>query len=113
MCHDAHLSSSLLNLSCNNCLISDLPHPEDTALDILPTLYESHAHEINKHSLTTSHFDLCLDGFADVIKQTFKVTTQVCLSTYEPQKVVQVPFPTLNVHKRDGPVATNTIHNGY
>jgi len=27
------------------------PDPEDPALDILPTLYESHAHEINKHAL--------------------------------------------------------------
>jgi len=53
------------------------PDPEDPALDILPTLYESHAHEINKH---TPDYQSLLPMFgwlpADVIKQTFEVTTQ-------------------------------------
>ncbi len=44
MCHGAHLAHSL-DLSH-----PPAPDPEDPALDILPTLYEFHAHEINKHA---------------------------------------------------------------
>jgi len=30
----------LVDLAQNNCLISELPHPDDTALDNQPSLYE-------------------------------------------------------------------------
>jgi len=53
------------------------PNPEDPALDILPTLYESHAHEINKHAPNYQSLQPMFGWLpADVIKQTFEVTTQ-------------------------------------
>ena len=90
------------------------PDPEDPALDMLPTLYESHAHEINKHA---PDYQALLPMFgwlpADVIKQTFEVTTQYArlpMSTLL-KKRYKSPFPALNVHRRDEPVATDTIYS--
>ncbi len=45
MCHGSHLPSSI-----TWSLPSTYTWSWDPALDILPTLYESHAHEINKHA---------------------------------------------------------------
>ena len=90
------------------------PDPEDPTLDILPTLYESHAHEINKHA---PDYQALLPMFgwlpADVVKQTFEVTTQYVqlpMSTLL-KKWYKSPFPALNVHRRDEPVATDTIYS--
>ena len=50
---------------------------------------------------------------ADVIKQTFEVTTQYArlpMSTLL-KKQYKSPFPTLNVHRRDEPVAMDTIYS--
>jgi len=49
---------------------------------------------------------------ADIIKQTFEVTTQYAhlpMSTLL-NKRYEYPFPALNVHRRDGPVAMDTIY---
>jgi len=60
--------------------------------------------------LTISHFGLCLDGFP--LKQTFEVTTQYAwlpmISLLK--KWYKSPFPALNVHRRDEPLATDTIY---
>ena len=107
MCHHSHVSSQSL----------DLFHPpalDPEALNILPTLYESHAHEINKWA---PDYQALMPMFgwlpADVIKQSFAVTTQyACLpmSTLL-KKRYKSPFPALNVHRRDEPVATDTIYS--
>ena len=50
---------------------------------------------------------------ADVIKQTFAMTTQyACLpmSTLL-KKCYKSPFPALNVHRRDEPIAKDTIYS--
>jgi len=50
---------------------------------------------------------------ADVIKQTFEVTTQYAqlpMSTLL-KKWYKSPFPALNVHRRDESIATNTIYS--
>ena len=65
-----------LNLSCPPA--SD---PDDLDLDILPTMYDSHAHEVNKW---VPDYQALMPMFgwlpADVIQQTFAVTTQyACL----------------------------------
>ncbi len=53
------------------------PNPEDPTLDILPTLYESHAHEINKHVLDYLSPQPMFGWLpAHVIKQTSEVTAQ-------------------------------------
>ena len=57
--------------------LSHPPAPDPEALDILPTLYESHAHEINKHAPDYQSLQPMFGWLpADVIKQTFEVTTQ-------------------------------------
>jgi len=96
----------------------DLSHPsvhdpDDTNLDILLTLYESHAHKINKQ---VPNYQALMPMFgwlpADVIKQTFAVTTQyACLpmSTLL-KRQYKPPFPALNVHRRDEPIAMDTIY---
>jgi len=60
----------------NNCCISEHHNPDDTALEDQPPLYESHAHEVSKHP---PDYQLLRPMFgwlpADLIKQTFKVTT--------------------------------------
>jgi len=85
------------------------PNPENPALDI----HESYAHEINKWA---PDYQALMPMFgwllADVIKQTFEVTTQyACLpmSTLL-KKQYKSPFPALNVHRRDEPVSTDTIY---
>ncbi len=53
------------------------PNPLDPTLDILPTLHESHTHEINNQA---PDYQALMPMFgwlpADVIKQTFAMTTQ-------------------------------------
>jgi len=121
--HDWGVSESLVDacvmmhtyqahtLDLSHSPASDL---EDPGLDILPTLYESHAHEINKH---TPDYQALRPMFgwlpADIIKQTFEVTTQYArlpMSTLL-KKRYKSPFPALNVHRRDEPVATDTIYS--
>jgi len=60
--------------------------------------------------LITSHFCLCLD--ADVIKQTFEVTTQYAQLPMSNllKKWYKSPLPTFNVHRIDEPVAADTIY---
>jgi len=90
------------------------PDPEDSALDILPTLYESHVHEINKHA---PDYQALLPMFgwlpADVIKQTFEMTTQYARLPMNTllKKQYKSLFPTLNVHRRHEPVAMDTIYS--
>jgi len=50
---------------------------------------------------------------ADLIQQTFAVTTQYArlpMSTLL-KKQYKSPFPTLNIHRRDEPVAMDTIYS--
>ncbi len=89
------------------------PNPEDHSLDILPTLYESHSHEINKHAPDIQSL-LPMFGWlpVDIIKQTFEVTTQYAqlpMSTLL-KRQYKSPFPALNAHRRDELVAMDTIY---
>ncbi len=76
--------------------------------------YESQAHEINKRA---PNYQALMPMFgwlpADVIQQTFAVTTQYArlpMSTLL-KKRYKSPFPTLNIHRRDEPVAMDTIYS--
>ncbi len=107
MVHTYHAQS--LDLSSPS-----VPDPDNPALDILPTLYESHAHKINKQA---PDYQALMPMFgwllAEVIKQTFEVTTQYAhlpMSTLL-KKQYKSPFPALKVHRRDEPVATDTIYS--
>jgi len=107
MVHTYH--TQLLNQSCPTP-----SHPEEFNLDVLPTTYESQTHEINKR---VPDYQALMPMFgwlpADVIQQTFAVTTQyTCLpmSTLL-KKWYKSPFPALNVHRRDEPVAMDTIYS--
>ena len=80
----------------------------------MPTMYESQAHEINKQA---PDYQALMPMFgwllADVIQQTFAVTTQYAhlpMSTLL-KKQYKSPFPALNVHRRDELVATDTIYS--
>ena len=83
---------------------------EDSAL----TWYESHAHEITKHPPDYQALQPMFGWLPmDTIKRTFEVTTQYArlpMSTLL-KKRYKSPFPALNVHRRDEPVATDTIYS--
>jgi len=107
MVHTYH--AQVLDLSC-----PPTSDPEEPNLDSLPATYESQAHEINKQA---PDYQALMPMFgwlpANVIQQTFAVTTQyTCLpmSTLL-KKWYKSPFPTLNVHRRDEPVAMDTIYS--
>ncbi len=109
MRHDQHIMYTPLTYP-----IHPAYDPEDPDLEVLPTMYESHSHEINKQA---PDYQVLMPMFgwlpADVIKQTFAVTTQyTCLpmSTLL-KKRYKSPFPALNVHRRDEPVAMDTIYS--
>jgi len=97
----------------------DLSHaipsdPEDSPSDVMPTLYESQAHEINKQG---HDYQALMPMFgwlpADMIQQTFAVTTHYAhlpMSTLL-KKRYKSPFPALNVHRRDKTVAIDTIYS--
>jgi len=107
MVHTYHTQT--LDLSCP--IASD---PEELNLEILPTMYESQSHEINKWA---PNFQALMPMFgwlpADVIWQTFTVMTQyTCLlmSTLL-KKRYKSSFPAFNFHRRDEPVATDMIYS--
>ncbi len=76
--------------------------------------YESQAHEIKKQA---PDYQALMPMFgwlpANVIQQTFAVTTQyACLPMATLlKKQYKSPFPALNVHRRDEPFATDTIYS--
>jgi len=85
--------AQMLDLSC-----PPASGPEDPDLDIVPTMYDTHAHEVNKW---VCNYQALWPMFrwlpADVIQQTFAVTTQyACLhmSTLL-KKRYKSPFPLL------------------
>ena len=107
MVHTYH--AQMLDLSC-----SPTSAPEDHDLDILPTMYDTHAHEVNKRA---PGYQALMPMFGwlptNVIQQTFAITTQYAhlpMSTLL-KKRYKSPFPALNVHRRDKPVATDTIYS--
>jgi len=87
---------------------------EEPKSDILATTYVSHTHEINKQA---PDYQALMPMFGwlpvDVIQQTFAVTTQYAHlpMTTLLKKWYKSPFPTLNVHRRDEPVAMDTIYS--
>ncbi len=101
--------TQMLDLSCPPA--SD---PEDFNLDFQPTMYDSQAHEVNKW---VPNYQALMPMFgwlpADVIQQTFAVTTQYArlpMSTLL-KKWYKSSFPALNVHRQDEPVAMDTIYS--
>ncbi len=98
-----------LGLSCSPASV-----PDDLDLGILPSTYDSHAHEVNKRAPNYQALQPMFGWLpADMIHQNFAVTTQfACLpmSTLL-KKRYKSPFPALNVHWRDEPVATDTIYS--
>jgi len=105
--------ANLVNLTGTTCSLIELQDTEDTTSDDQPCLYKSHAHEVSKHPPDYLSLKPMFEWLhADLIKQTFEVTTQyTCLplSTLL-KKQYKSPFPALNVHRRDKPVATNAIY---
>jgi len=93
---------------------SPSPPADDPSRDLIPTIYESQAHEIKKHA--PDYQALCpMFGWLplDVIQRTFEVTIQYArlpMSTLL-KKWYKLPFPALNDHRRDEPVATDTIYS--
>jgi len=69
--------ANLANLAGTMYSLPELRDTEDTTLDDQHCLYKSHAHEVNKHP---PDYQLLRPMFgwlpADLIKQTFEVTTQ-------------------------------------
>ncbi len=104
-----HVIDACTMVHTYHALMLDLSHhpaadPEDPALEIIPTMYESHARKIKKR---VPDYQALMPMFgwlpADMIKQTFAMTTQyACLpmSTLL-KKWYKSPFPALNVHRRD------------
>ena len=82
----------------------------------------SHEHRIqcNKHTTTRKEPDyealrpFFLHTTADVIKKTFLATTQYARTTMgglHLKKTYRSPFPALNVHRRQEPIATDTVYS--
>jgi len=81
-----HVIDACVTINTYHAQLLDLSNtpassPEDPNLDILPTMYESHAHEINNWA---PGYQALMPMFgwlpADVIKQTFAMITQyACL----------------------------------
>jgi len=86
----------------------------ESTVNALTTTHESHAHEINK---CAPDYQALMPMFGwlptDVIQQTFAVTTQYARLPMSMllKKRYKSPFPALNVHRRDEPVATDTIYS--
>jgi hypothetical protein len=77
-------------------------------------LYQAHEHQIhkNQHNFAQLH-----PNFAwlpeNVVKHTFKNTTQYArmpMSTVL-KKHYELPFPALNVHRREEALATDTVYS--
>jgi hypothetical protein len=80
----------------------------------LPWLYQAHEHQIIKNQQDFAHLR---PNFAwlpeNVVKHTFKNTTQYArmpMSTVL-KKHYKLPFPTLNVHRCEEALATNTVYS--
>jgi len=102
-------NAQMLDPSC-----SPASDPVAPNADALTTTYVSQAHEVHKRA---PDYQALMPMFrwlpADVIQQTFAVTTQYAhlpMSTLL-KKQYESPFPTLNVHRRDELVATDTIYS--
>jgi len=95
-------------------MLDSLQGSTDPCNDLIPTVYKSNAHKIKAHA--PDYKALCpMFGWLplDIIQHTFEVTTQyACLpmSTLL-KKRYKSPFPALNVHRHDEPIATDTIYS--
>jgi len=73
----------------------------------------AHAHQVTNQQPDYAALRLMFGWLPeDIIKSTFEVTTQYArlpLSTLL-KKCYKSPFPVLNVHRWDEPIATNTIY---
>ena len=87
-------------------LVSD----EDDSQPIQVQLHEQRKKEPDYESLRP----FFLQATADIVKRTFNATTQyarsVSTSTHM-KKAFRSPFPALNVHRRQEPVATDTVYS--
>jgi len=71
--YQAHIADLAGTTHC----LPELPDPEDTTSDNQPCLYESHTHKVHMHPPNYQLLWLMFGWLpADLIKQTFEVTTQ-------------------------------------
>jgi len=95
-------------------MLDSLQGSMDPYNDLIPTAYESYAHKIKVHA---PDYEALRPMFGwlplDIIQHTFEVTTQYAhlpMSTLL-KKHYKSPFPALNVHWCDEPIATDTIYS--
>ncbi len=93
----------------NNCCISEHHDSNDTALKDQPPLYESHAHEVSKHPPDYQSLRPMFGWLpANLIKQTFKVTTQyaqlpMSILLKKQYKLLMTQPATLGTHHQASP----------
>ena len=102
---------------------SDIPPGIDDTIDniaIFANEHERNSTPISSHATVVQHKSrdyeslrpFFLHQSIDVIKRTFQATTQFArtnIGSLQLKKTFKIPFPACNVHRRNEPVATDTV----
>ena len=104
-----HVSQAISSLTCSD----EPPLSLDAAIDTLNLQLAAHGHQ---SQVKEPNYEALRPCFAwaplDVIKKTFAATTQFARNAYRLpfRKHFKSRFPALNVHRRQEPVATDTVY---